>query len=129
MSPEAALHLAKAAQSLAKARAMLTMQMADEAGRIAYLAAFHTAHAFFFERTKRTPKTHRGVRTQFSALARQESSMDISSRRFLTDGYDLKTVADYEIAPDAVVSIDDAKGAVETSGRFVACIEALPVSP
>lgn len=76
---------------------MLAIEMADEAGRTAYLAAFHAAHAIIFERTGRTPKTHRGVRTQFGALARAEASIDISLRQFLTDGYDLKTIADYEI--------------------------------
>jgi uncharacterized protein (UPF0332 family) len=98
--------------------------LTDEAGRTAYLAAFHAAQALIFERTKRTPKTHRGVRTQFSTLVREETSIDISLRRFLTDGYDLKTVADYEVGPEAVVSIDDAKAAIETSGRFVAGIAA-----
>ena len=43
------------------------------------------------------PKTHRGVRTQFGALARAEASIDIALRQFLIEGYDLKTVADYEI--------------------------------
>jgi uncharacterized protein (UPF0332 family) len=129
VSPETALHLAKARQSLAKAHAMLAIEMADEAGRTAYLAAFHAAQAIIFERTARTPKTHRGVRTQFGALARAEPSIDISLRQFLTDGYDLKTVADYEIDPAAAVSIEDAKAAIETSRRFVKCITALPGAP
>jgi uncharacterized protein (UPF0332 family) len=82
VSPEAALHLAKARQSLAKSHAMLAIEMSDEAGRTAYLAAFHAAQAIIFERTGRTPKTHRGVRTQFGALARAETSIDISPRQF-----------------------------------------------
>ena len=59
----------------------------------------------------------------------KESSIDIALRRFLTDGYDLKTVADYEIGPDAVVSIDDAKGAIETSNRFIERIAVLLAVP
>lgn len=129
MSPEAALHLAKARQSLAKAQAMMTIEIADEAGRTAYLAAFHAAQAFIFERTGRTPKTHRGVRTQFGALARTEAGIDIVLRRFLTDGYDLKTVADYEVGPEAVVTVDDAKEAIGTSARFVECVTALLAVP
>jgi hypothetical protein len=74
---------------------MMVIEVADEAGRTVYLAAFHAAQAILFERTGRTPKTHRGVRTQFGALARTEASIDVSLRQFLTDGYDLKTVADY----------------------------------
>jgi uncharacterized protein (UPF0332 family) len=123
--PRGGLHLAKARQSLAKGHAMLTIEMPDEAGRTAYLAAFHAAQALIFERTGRTPKTHRGVRTQFGALARAESNIDIVLRQFLTDGYDLKTVADYEIGPEAVVSIVDAQAAIDTSGRFVEYITAL----
>jgi len=38
-------------QQLAKARAMLGIELADEAGRAAYLAAFHAAQAFIFHRT------------------------------------------------------------------------------
>jgi uncharacterized protein (UPF0332 family) len=117
--------LTKACQSLAKARAMLGIGLADEAGRAAYLAAFHASQALIYERTGRTPKTHQGVRAQFGALARTESHIDISLRRFLTDGYDLKSVADYGIGPDAVVSPDDANQAIETANRFVDCIHAM----
>ena len=69
------------------------------------------------------------MRTQFGALARAETSIDISLRQFLTDGYDLKTVTDYEIDPAAAVSVEDAKAAIETSNRFVECITALPGAP
>ncbi len=124
MSPEADQHLAKARQSVAKARGMLGIGLADEAGRAAYLAAFHAAQALIFERTGRTPKTHKGVRGQFGALARTELHIDIELRRFLTDGYDLKSVADYGIGPEAVVSADDARQAIETANRFVDCISA-----
>jgi uncharacterized protein (UPF0332 family) len=69
------------------------------------LAAFHAAQAIIFKRTERTPKTHRDVRTQFGALARDEPSIDLSLRQLLTHGYDLKTVADYEIDPETAVSV------------------------
>jgi len=97
----------------------------DEAGRAAYLAAFHAAQAFIFERTGRFPKTHQGVRGQFGGLARGDTRIDISLRRFLTDGYDLKSVADYGIGDDATVSAEDADEAIETANRFVACLEIL----
>jgi uncharacterized protein (UPF0332 family) len=104
---------------------MLEIGLADEAGRAAYLAAFHAAHALIFERTGKTPKTHQGVRTQFGALAHAEQKIDISLRRFLTDGYDLKSAADYGIGDDGIVSADDAYEAIETSTRFVDCIHTL----
>jgi uncharacterized protein (UPF0332 family) len=124
VSPEAEQHIAKARQSVAKAHGMLGIGLNDEAGRAAYLAAFHAAQALIFERTGRTPKTHQGVRGQFGALARSEPNIDIELRRFLTDGYDLKSVADYGIGPEAVVSSDDANQAIETATRFVDCISA-----
>jgi uncharacterized protein (UPF0332 family) len=125
VTPEAGLHLTKARQSLAKARAMLAIDLADEAGRAAYLAAFHAAQAFIFDRTGRTPKTHQGVRAQFGTWARQEAGIALTLRRFLANGYDLKTVADYGIGPDAVVSIEDATDAIETATLFVDCIDTL----
>jgi uncharacterized protein (UPF0332 family) len=125
VSPEADQHLLKARQSVAKARGMLGIGLADEAGRAAYLAAFHAAQGLIFERTGRTPKTHQGVRAQFGALARMEPRIDISLRRFLTDGYDLKSVADYGIGPEAVVSADDANQAIETAEQFVDCVHAI----
>jgi uncharacterized protein (UPF0332 family) len=119
MTPEAISHLAKARQELDKATAMLGIALADEAGRAAYLAAFHAAQAFIFEQTGRTPKTHQGVRSRFGALAREEPRMDVAMRRFLTDGYDLKSVADYAIGPDAEVSAEDAQQAIVTASHFV----------
>jgi len=39
--------------------------------------------------------------------------------RFLTDAYDLKSVADYATGPDAIVSPDDARAAIESATQFV----------
>ena len=129
MTPEANQHLAKARQSLGKARAMQGIGLADEAGRAAYLAAFHASQALIFERTGRTPKTHQGVRAQFGALARAEPRIDNSLRRFLTDGYDLKSVADYGIGADATVSDGDAIEAIATADRFIECVQSVLSAP
>ena len=69
MRPEAQSYLDKARQSLAHARAILEIDLGDEAGRAAYLAALHAAQALIFERTGRVAKTHRGVHGQFLRLA------------------------------------------------------------
>ena len=119
MTPEADQHLAKARQSLSKAGKMLAAELPDEAGRTAYLAGFHAAQALIFERTGRTPKTHRGVRSQFGRLAVTEPRITSSLRRFLTRGYDIKSVADYAIGVDAVVPVQEAIGAIETATLFV----------
>ena len=63
MKPEADRYLDKARQSLAHARAIL----GEEAGRAAYLGAFHAAQALIFERTNRAAKTHRGSTDNFSS--------------------------------------------------------------
>jgi hypothetical protein len=51
MMPEAERSLEKADQCLTTARAELAINLSSEAGRNAYLAAFHSARAFIFERT------------------------------------------------------------------------------
>jgi uncharacterized protein (UPF0332 family) len=68
VTPEADRYPDKARQSLARARAMLTIELGEDAGRTAYLAAFHAVQAFIFERTSRVAKTHRGVHGQFLKL-------------------------------------------------------------
>jgi uncharacterized protein (UPF0332 family) len=70
----------------------------DEAGRAAYLAGYHAAQALIFERTGREARTHRGVNSQFNRLAKDDPRFDIDLRRFLAQAYDLKAVADYDLA-------------------------------
>jgi uncharacterized protein (UPF0332 family) len=117
--PETGRYLDKAHQSLAHARAILRIELGDEAGRAAYLAALHAAQALIFERTSRVAKTHRGVHGQFLKLIASESPVDPELSRFLSEGYKLKATADYEVGPDAVVPLDDAAAAVKSATRFV----------
>lgn len=42
---------------------MLSVELAEDAERAAYLADYHTAEAFIFERTGKVTKTHKGVHT------------------------------------------------------------------
>ena len=60
MTPEAQRSLEKVAQCLSTARAELAINLSSEAGRNAYLAAFHAARAFIFERTGKIVKRHQG---------------------------------------------------------------------
>ena len=122
MTPEADRYLDKARQSLAHARAILAIELGEDAGRAAYLGAFHAAQAFIFERTNKVAKTHRGVHGQFLKLVRDEPRIDVELRRFLSEGYKLKAIADYETGPDAVVPLEQAGTAVETAGRFIQTI-------
>ena len=125
MRSEARRYLDKARQSLARARAILAIDLGEEAGRAAYLGAFHAAQALIFERTNRAAKTHRGVHGQFLRLVVDEPRIDPALRRFLAQGYKLKAIADYETGPDAVVPLEEAAAAIETADRFIRTIAEL----
>ena len=84
MRPEARGYLDKARECLAHARAILAIELGEDAGRAAYLTTFHAAQALIFERTGRVAKTHRGVHGQFLRLAADEPGVDAELRRFLS---------------------------------------------
>ena len=119
MKAETELYLAKARQALNEARAVAGIGLAEAAGRAAYLAAFHAAHALIFERGGKIPRTHRGVHAQFSRLVSREPPVGIELARFLSQAYDFKAVADYEIGPNASVPIAEANSAIASAERFV----------
>ena len=125
MTPEASRFLAKAAKLLAEADKMLGIDLADAAGRTAYLAGFHAAQALIFERLGKMLKTHNGVQTEFLRLTRDDAGLDCDVRAFLSRSYNLKSIADYETGPDAGVSLLRAAQAVGDGRGFVACIEQL----
>ena len=122
MTPEAERYLEKAQQCLSNARAELAISLSNDAGRNAYLAAFHAAQAFIFERTGKVAKTHRGVHSEFARLAKDEPNIDKSFPVFLTQAYNLKAVADYETGPGSFVPPERAATAIETAGLFIECI-------
>jgi uncharacterized protein (UPF0332 family) len=119
VTPESKEHLDKAWEQLAKARNLLdATQYADEAGRCAYLAAFHAAQALISERTGRSARRHAGVHSQFNLLTKDDPRVE-ELRHFLTDAFDLKSAADYETGPDAFVSAEEARAAIATATRFI----------
>jgi len=118
MKPETAEFLRKAREFLPKAREMLA-HWPDEAGRAAYFAGFHAAQAFIFEYRGSSAKTHSGVQTEFARLVKSDSRIDAELRAFLGRAYNLKSAADYETGPGAVVTPARAGAAVETAARFV----------
>jgi len=63
---------------LKEARVLAANDLADAAGRAAYLAAFHAAQAFIFESTGKAAKSHNGVRSEFARLTRAEARLDRS---------------------------------------------------
>ena len=119
MTPEAAEHIGKAKQCLTRARIILIAGVGEDAGRNAYLAAFHAAQALIAERTGKDAKTHRGVHTQFARLTRNETRLSLALRQFLPQAYDMKSVADYGLGAETEVPLDRAAAAIETAEQFV----------
>lgn len=126
MTPETDEHLEKAREYLSKARGLLdVLHYNDEAGRAAYLAAYHAAQALISERTGKIAKTHEGVNSQFNMLTKGDPRIDTQLRRFLPQAYNLKAVADYETGPGSIVPVERVEAAIESASRFVDCVAAL----
>ena len=125
MKPEAAKFIDQANIVLARADLMLTVSLNEDAARAAYLASFHVAQAYIFERTGKTSKSHRGVQTEFFRLTKDDARVDPVLRRFLSQSYEFKSVADYLTGDEAVTSAAEAVEAVAASKHFVAHFTAL----
>jgi uncharacterized protein (UPF0332 family) len=121
VTPEAGHFLRKARQCLSNATTILSVSIPDVAAREAYLAGYHAAEAFIFERTGKTLKTHKGVRSEFARLARTDAVLrEFTS--FLARAYELKSIADYGIDPDIHVSVDDANAVYDIANRLVGTV-------
>jgi uncharacterized protein (UPF0332 family) len=126
MKAEAADYLAKARQCLEGARTIAGVSLHHVAGREAYLAAFHAAEAYNFERTGKTVKTHRGLRATFSRLANDEPSIPGECLRLLAEGYEIKSVVDYGVGPEVrPITADEATSAIEAAASFIEIITKL----
>jgi uncharacterized protein (UPF0332 family) len=111
--------LAYARKLLDDASKMLTSELPDHAARTAYLASFHAARAYCFERSGNVPKTHKGVQSEFYRLSKDDEAVDSELRGFLSRAYRFKASADYETEPDNTSTPEDARDAVETATLFV----------
>jgi uncharacterized protein (UPF0332 family) len=117
MTPEAERSLQKASECLNTARAELAINLGGEAGRNAYLAAFHAARAFIFEHSGKVVKRHESVHREFRRLAKDEPGIDKIFPPFLSQGYNMKAIADYDTTPGSFVSPGHAAAAIETATR------------
>ncbi len=91
---------------------------------------FHAAQAVIFELGGKVAKTHRGVHAQFARLTREHPTLGPELSRHLSQAYDFKAVADYEIGPDATIPLADALAAAEVAEDFVVQVAtALAVNP
>ena len=121
MKPEAADYLGKARQCLDEAKQIMAlMPLYHIVARTAYLAAYHAAEAYIFERTDKTVKTHRGLRSEFSRLARSEPRIDREFLTFLAQAYEFKSIADYGVGSTVPpITADEAQAAIDTAARLV----------
>jgi uncharacterized protein (UPF0332 family) len=83
------------------AKLFLRSTLARKQGAGAYLAVFHAAQALIHKRTGREAKTRRGVHVQFARLTKDDAHFDTQLRQFLSQAYDLKTLADYATGLEA----------------------------
>ena len=123
MSPEASQFLQNAEDHLERGQTMIAAGLNYDAGRAAYLAAFHAAQAIIFERTGgKVVKTHKGVNIEFLRLTKDDPVFAPDQRGFLSRAYNFKAVADYDTGPIAEVSSQEAVCAVEVARTFVATV-------
>jgi uncharacterized protein (UPF0332 family) len=99
MKPEARHYLARARQDLSDARQIIAIALANVAARSAYYAGFHAAEAFIFEKTGRVAKTHRGVRTEFARLTKDDPRVAKTMTEFLAQANRYKEIGDYGVDP------------------------------
>lgn len=124
MTSETDLFLAKACDLLTQGHAMLAIDLWDAAGRTAYLAAFHAAQAFIFVRSGRIMKSHHGVHTEFLRLSRTDQAISAELRQFLSQAYNLKSIADYETGLEAKITRERATHALQQAAAFIQVISA-----
>jgi uncharacterized protein (UPF0332 family) len=120
---EAESHLMKARENIEFARYALAGEYTDEAGRSAYMAAYHAALAFIVTNTAKSPKTHSGVRSEFARLAHQEPRITREQVSLLGWSYELKNAADYE--QEHTVSLAQAERAISEALQLVERIAAI----
>jgi uncharacterized protein (UPF0332 family) len=98
VTPEVEEHLDKARECLVRAKIILGAGVGEDAGRDAYLAAFHAAQALIVARSGKVVKTHRGVHRLFAQLAKNEARLREFSC-FLSRAYNLKEYCRLRIRP------------------------------
>jgi uncharacterized protein (UPF0332 family) len=123
MTPEAALCLAAARQSLADAESILALPIPRIAAREAYMAAFHAAEALVIERTGKLVKTHSGLRTAFARVGRDIPAIDRNMTTFLANAFRFKSLSDYDTTRTKPITTATAGALIEEARAFVARVE------
>lgn len=124
MTPDALKHLDNARRELDEAKAILGIGLAHVAARSAYYATFHAAEAVITEMTGKIAKTHAGVRSMFSRIARDDTKLGADLGTILAKGYAYKEISDYGSDPRSAITLEDAEGMISTAEIFVRRVEA-----
>jgi uncharacterized protein (UPF0332 family) len=120
---DAAAHLVKAREAIRFAPYALDGDYAEEAGRSAYMAAYHAAQSLIVARTGKSPKTHSGTRSEFARLSQNEPTIAREYVALLSWSYELKNAADYDQEPH--ISNEEAARAIAASSVLVDAIAEL----
>ena len=124
MKPETADYLAKARKDLGEARQIIQIGLANVAARSTYYTAFHAAEALIFEWTGRVAKTHKGVRSEFARLTKDDPRVPKTVMAFLTQSYAYKEISDDSVDPDEVVTMTNAETAIFSAEAFLGRVAA-----
>ena len=108
---------------------MLTVDLNEDAARAAYLACHQIALAYIFERTGNVSKSHKGAQIEFFRLSKDDGRADVELRRFISQAYEFKSMADYFTGSGGVVSPAGAVAAVATAKQFVTHFGLLVMRP
>ena len=99
--------------------------MPQVAAREAYLAAFHAAEAYIFDKLVDPLKRIAGC-DFIQPTGRNEPRIALEYLTFLARAYELKSIADYSVGPTArPITNDDAARFIETAESFIDAIAQL----
>lgn len=69
-------------------------------------------------------KSHHGVHTEFLRLSRTDQAISAELRQFLSQAYNLKSIADYETGLEAKITRERATHALQQAAAFIQVITA-----
>jgi uncharacterized protein (UPF0332 family) len=126
VTPEAGYYLAKAHGDLDDARKIFPITLPNVAARSAYHAAFPAAEALIVEKTGRVARTHRGVRSEFARLSKNDPRIPKDTTVFSAQANGYKEFCDYGVDPDEAVTMEaNAESAFNSAANFLDCIAAI----
>jgi uncharacterized protein (UPF0332 family) len=122
VKPESADSLAEASECLDAAVKIIAIRLPEVAAKEAYLAICHAARAYVFEATGKAVKSHSGMRTMISQVAKSDSRVDIGFSSLLAKAYKFKETADYGLGQISAVTETEAQDLIAQAKNFVETI-------